>query len=101
VHETLSHSSDLSHRNMSTQGQIEDTERRALLGICSLQQTLQYEPVPFHRTLTIHEVRDIFETGVMPVDEPEDVADRERQYDESTWIKGGDVSVWNTRQGRR
>jgi hypothetical protein len=78
---------------MSTQAEIEDSEPKLHPEICCLQQTLQYEPVPFHRTLNIDEVRNFFETGVMPADQPEDEADREPDWDESTWTEGGDVSV--------
>jgi hypothetical protein len=84
---------------MSTQDEIEDEiedefddpEPKLLSAICPIQQTLQYEPIPFHRVITVQEVRDFYDTGMMPTDQPEDEADREPAWDESTWTKGGGV----------
>lgn len=84
---------------MSTQDESEDEfgdpEPKLLSAICPIQQTLQYEPIPFHRTLTVEEVRRFFDTGMMPTDEPEDETDQEPDWDEATWTEGGGVvSVW-------
>jgi hypothetical protein len=78
---------------MSTDAEIEYSEAKRLSETCSIQQTLQYEPIPFHRTLTVEDVRHFFDTGMMPTDESEDETDREPEYDESTWTDGGGVSV--------
>jgi hypothetical protein len=85
---------------MSTQDEIEDEEfeiddpePKRFSSICPIEQTLQYEPIPFHRVLMVQEVRNFYDTGMMPTDLPEDEADREPAYDESTW-------KWTEAEGR-
>jgi hypothetical protein len=97
-HKPPFHLSDPQHSTMSTQDEIEneefeseDAEPKRFSSICPIEQTLQYEPIPFHRVLTVQEVRNFYDTGMMPTDLPEDEADREPAYDESTWTEGGGV----------
>jgi hypothetical protein len=78
---------------MSADDEIEYSEAKRLSERCSIQQTLQYAPIPFHRTLTVEEVRHFFDTGMMPTDDSEDETDREPGYDGSAWTEGGGVSV--------
>lgn len=50
-----------------------------------------YEPIPFHRPLTLGDVRTFFETGCMPMDKPGD-EEEAPALDDATWLEGTDVS---------
>jgi hypothetical protein len=85
---------------MSTRAEIDDLEleRDLTTSLIFRSPERTYEPIPFHRPLTLADVRHFYRTGLMPMDQPQDEGDRQSDYDESTQTKDSDVSWGNRSQ---
>jgi hypothetical protein len=86
---------------MPTKAQLKEMERKLPTAPVIYPIGHTFEPIPFHRPLTFKEVRYFSRSGMMPRDQPPDGEKEERNpdYEESTWVKGSDVSLGMIPQG--